>query len=297
VKNGFTAIEMIISLFVVAITAILLASFSQSMMSTFGKIENAKSLVDTVQLVRSTLEKNVQCRLNLKNLPLAFPQAQDTPVTLLASFDPKTQAASGRLAAPGQIMNGAIVQTLSLRPVRQIETSLLMAELQIEFRPQGLRNPADTSQNLTRLIPLVARVQNGLITDCWVKTEKSSVDVDNICMQISGGAANSFDTATGSCKLANGKWIHGTLTSASCPAGSYLPPGAQPGNFCGSSGNFDDDKARQDVQMQDGTTARFGREPVLYDFSGSNTCSCDWAADLTAADLAGAECMILCVVP
>jgi prepilin-type N-terminal cleavage/methylation domain-containing protein len=296
-KKGFTLVEMVISVLLVAMAGVLIASFAQALMGSFSKIENTQALLDTTQLVRMTLEKKDQCRLNFAGLAMTFPQAQDTRVTKISGYDTKTKTAASPLVSEGQVMSGAIVQSLNLKPLHRIESGLIVAELRLEFHPQGLRDPADQSQNMIRTIPMVFRIQSGAIIDCWIRNEKASVDVDNICLQLTGGILNSYDKDTGRCKLANGKWFTGSLSSASCPAGAYLPPTATPYGNCFGDASFDDEAAKEPVTMKDGTVIKLARDPVIYGFSGPNTCLCDWAADLSAADLAGAHCMILCVVP
>ncbi|MBS1969308.1 MAG: hypothetical protein JSU04_03335 [Bdellovibrionales bacterium] len=296
-KKGFTFVEMVISVMLVTMAGVLISSFAKALMDSFSKIDNTQVLLDTTQLVRMTLEKSGQCRLNFIGLPMTFPQTQDTQVSKISGYDIKTNTPASPLVSHGQVMSGAIVQSLSLRPLHQIEGGLIMAELRMDFHPQGLRDPADQSQNMIRTIPMVFRVQSGAVIDCWIRNEKTNMDADNICLQLTGGILNAFDKETGKCGLANGKWIRGDLNSASCPSGAYLPPLASPTGNCSSDANFNDEAAQEPVHMNDGSIIMLARDPVRYNFGGPNTCLCDWAADLSPDELAGAHCMILCVVP
>lgn len=294
-NSGMSLIQLIIALGVASVMIIMMAHLSTSTFGMFQHIEKASMASDTFEEVKASLMSQKQCTLNLKGVSLSMNSPTGGAIDRLRNFD-KDGNPTGNIAVTGVENRGLIVRSLRLRPVAKVDATLTVANLRMTFQKAGVNKtgPGEFQRDL----PIYARTQNDLVTECWGRKDQGTAEANQVCVTISGGALDTFDIESGKCVLGNGEWFDGTPTSASCPAGTLMSPFARAETNCEGRmpEGFVDPFPPTNVTMTDGSTQKAMRPFVLRELNGS-TCTCDWAQDLPAATIALGKCRILCIKP
>ena len=295
VKNGFSLIEVLVGTAILACVLAVIGIFSQNVIGVVGQMEGTKVVADSVDLARLVLTSPDQCTLNLQNIPLSLSVPLGYEVNSISSYDLKTSLPTSLILKEGGNLSGITLQSIYLIPLKQIETGLLYSQLQFTFKLPG----ALTLQPIQRTLPLMVQLMQGKVTGCWLRNDGATIDADAACAQISGGGLNSYNKITGTCTLAGGKWFTGTSQTATCPAGTLLAPNANASYNCNylMPATFQDPAAVA-VQFSDGTSSTIGRPPAYMILNApASTCTCAWATDISASDVATFNCQILCLAP
>jgi type II secretory pathway pseudopilin PulG len=294
-SRGFTLTEAIVAIGIVSGLMAVFSSFSTSTFGLFNNMEKSQAVAIAFEDIRLVIKNNQFCTLNLKGTALTMSQPTGAQVTQIRSFDKDLQPIS-IVAQIAQTNKGLTLSDMRLIPVAFVDDSLMVSNLEMTF----LKSSGGHEQSVTRLIPVYARVQNGQVTQCWQRLDQGTVEANQACLVMSGGALNTFDIVTGECKLANGRWFKGTSRSATCPRGTYLPKGANAGGNCAfeTGPNFVETFTGSVRTLTDGSSVPFSRPPVITQLdSGTATCHCEIATDLPAEQITSIECSILCMVP
>lgn len=289
--KGFSLLEMVISLAVISCLVLILSYFSQNVFMVFGNIEKTKAMTEVMEQLRFTLASGEQCSLNLKDLPFDVANTAGIPIPRLSTFDNNTKLRQSDIVVSSE------AQKILLIPVSQVNTGLISANLQINFQPRS----AGSAAAVSRVLPIVVRVQQGNIQECWLRKDRAQVEVSQLCITLTGGA---LDMLVGmKCELANGKWFVGSSSLATCPSGTLLPPNAKTSTNCDASfpPGFKDEFPKTDVPVVSRKgmgSVRRARDPILLSLdTASSTCYCDAAMDIPTAIRATFSCKILCLVP
>jgi len=288
---GMTLIETVIVLGVAMVIVLTFGILAKDAYQVNGQAGNLSSMGDTYEVLRATLTSSLQCTKNFSGVGLDVTQPLGSVVQKISSFDISGSENSIVLQL-AQNDHGLTVTGISIKPLAAVDTSLIVANLEITFQP------ASASNSIIRKIPFFAHVQDNKIVDCWSRKDQGEIEANQVCEIISNGVLNVYDPEQKKCVLQNGQWYDGILTSASCPSGTFLPANASQYTNCqayfGSA--FVDSFPRTTITMSDGTIHVSVRSPVRVTLSGGQ-CLCDWATDLSPASLVGSTCRILCVKP
>jgi hypothetical protein len=295
-KNaGMSLVELIVAMGLGAVVLTTLGILATSTFGMFDHVEKVSMIGDTFEELKATLRGKNQCTKNLKDVALVMTNQAGASVNKIQSYDQNLTTVISTVLEKNKEDHGLLVKDIRLRPMIQVDSSLMVAKLEITFHKIARGNGL---ADIVRTIPLYARTQSGKVIECWSRQDSGMADASQICKIISNGALDVFDDQTKKCKSGNGQWYDGNATTASCPAGTYLPPGAGADAFCNVNlpPGFEDSFPTVPVSFTDGSTFTVGRSPVRPIISGGK-CICDWAADLPDSSFATAKCQILCIKP
>ena len=189
------------------------------------------------------------------------------------------------------------VMDIELQPKLAMNNELKIASLVVKFRKVA------TGETYLRSLPMLLLVDpsNLQVKECWLRQDVSSIQQTQACMAASDGAINSYDPATNSCKLTNGKWYPGTSIAATCPAGTTLPRFPNSLYHCKADPppGFDDAAfyAASSVPMASGASIPIGRAAVFTKIVPPNGCSCAIAVDIPQTTRDAFVCNAYCIGP
>ena len=293
-RSGMSLIELVVALGIGAVMLTVMGLLASSTISMFSHADKNSNVSDLYEAVRATLASKSQCTDNLKSTAISLTNTDGVSLPQIGSYDLNNNLASPIIETTKQYQ-GITVSKILLKPIAQVTSDLLVANVEVTFdKSSGIQTGVS---EFIRIIPIFAHIQAGQITDCWSKKQEGiSTDASMICEESSNGATSTYDPVTKTCVPDNGTWYAGSLTSATCPAGTKLLKDAGPYSAC--KGNVDpnywDDPMEQvSVQMQDGSVTLATRTPMIQDLQ-NGTCLCHWASDLPATSLTNATCQILC---
>lgn len=297
-QKGFSLIDVMIALAVISGLGLIVAGFSSSATKMLTGVDKNNIIADTMTEISLSMEVPGACTQNLGpglgngvvNISDPINGAQ---LQKISSYLPdKTE--SRKILELTKSFQGITVTDLRLLPVVKLSDALVLTELQATFEHSG-----GGPKTLIRKIPILARVQQNVVQECWLKRDYAQVGFNQICDITSNGAVNTVDE-NGKCTLANGRWFKGTPTEAKCPIIGRLPAAANRKENCRIKrpDGFVDNFQSQVVTLNNGETQKMGREPYRLILDKDNKrCLCDWAADINPSQYAEAECEILCLVP
>lgn len=295
-KNaGMSLLQMLVTLQVSSILVLMIGNYANTTFRMFSHIDKVAAAGDTIDEVKMFIAPKHQCTLNLKDMPLVFNQPAGFAVPRIRAFD-KDGNANSNVVVSGQKTHGMTVESIRLVPYTKVDPALIMANLEIRFSKEIESSAGPTE--LTRKLPIFARVKSGKITECWGKKDHGTAELNQLCLSTSDGALDTFDPVTNSCKLANGEWFDGENDKASCPKGTIIPAKMSWQSNCRGKlpGGFVDTFPKTMLKLTNGGSKATQRDPVRLSLAG-NTCRCDWAADIPSTTVAGGKCRILCIVP
>lgn len=296
-RNGFSLLEALTGMAILSVLLLFVGIFSQSVFGVFGYMEGSKVISDTMSLVRLTLSSLDQCTLNFQNIPLTISPLQSSEIQSISGFDLKNRTPTSLIVKQGQNTNGVLVQNIQMTPLQVIDTGLVYGELQFTFKLPG----SSTLKPSRRVLPMMVRIVQGKVSNCWVKSERASQVADQVCAQVSAEGLNMYNKDTGSCELSGAKWFSGSPQSATCPAGTFLSPNANADANCGifmPPSYVDNTDTSVVVQYSDGTSDEKNRMPAFMSINlATSTCTCNWATDISPANIATFKCQILCLAP
>lgn len=313
-QSGFTLSGAMIALGVVSILGLILAQFSSTASRIFSDIEKSNAVTEIFTELRFTLADREVCKMNFQalnfntSIPPGASAGPRTPVPKVASYGERggTLLNAGRIIEKNQIIRGLTVTELQLVPITQLSSALVLAELQATFKADP-KNPNSTNSSLTRSLPLLMRVKNDKIQECWVRKPYDEMVYNTICSSSTDGSLNAVETSPtaaakdkGQCTLANGQWFQGSTRSATCPAGTFLTADSTEQFNCRPviPPTFTDPFPLIDIPATDGSIITAGRKSYVMTLDkNSRTCHCNWATDLSAQTIATFRCEVLCLVP
>ena len=289
-RSGFNLVELSISLGLLSVIGLIISQFSASAFGFFSNTQKSMQINDSFELLRLTLA--TQCTPNLKGKALSLNNMSGAGLPSISSFAPDLVTPLNPVLQTGSTHNGLLIQNIQLLPKVQVNTSLILAELQVNFSSQG----GGALQNVLRTLPIFAQVDSDKVSSCWLRPDTANMISSNeICIVASNSQLDYFDPATNSCTRANASWHSGSTASATCPTGTVLPIGATPGYFCkgGPPSGFSDSFATTPITFSIGGTQPKRRPYVMTTLNNASaTCNCHWATDLATSS--AFRCQILC---
>jgi hypothetical protein len=288
--------ETMVAAGVAAVVGAVLFGFMSSSFDIYTRIKNTTEIADTMSEIRAVLAVNRQCTNNFKGQALS-----NLAVTQIKQFDVRstTPATPVNILTLGPLARKQVtVSSINLNSKYVLSSELIIADLTVQF------NKTNSNELVAqRTIPIFAVMDKGLVKECWVKQDQSSLEYNQACMSFSGGALT-YDPLTQNCGLNNGTWYFTTGLSISCPSGKTLPPYPNKDVHCHvTPPSTFDDKTYYPPTYLDWQNAppagtglpqfQAGRPPwqLLLDVPTS-TCSCGIAKDIT---IGGFQCGVYCV--
>jgi type II secretory pathway pseudopilin PulG len=296
-QQGFTLMNLLLSLGLVATVALALAAIAGSSSSFLSNMDQMARINDTMDEMLNGLSIDGQCKKNFLNVGLSATPPVESQVNKVSFFDPS--GIPHDILALNQVLPGIAVKDLRLVPGPEINSSVVAASLQVTFQ----KSSTDGGQTIRRSIPIFAVTQAKKLVDCWVRKVNPSIVYDQICLTSSGQVLDKFDPIANECTVTNGRWVPGTSTAASCPGGAYVAPSnASSLSHCRvqlPSGWSDPAiGTAPPIPFTNGYSSTGLRSPFLLVLNkAANSCQCYWATDIPAANTTGATCQVLCVFP
>ena len=300
--DGFTLMEVIVTVGIFSLLALMAGTFGNFYAARFRQMENAVAVDLAVNDIRLVFSQPNQCRANLIDTPVTASGAL-LPSKSIGQFDPSLIGPKSALPYPpptrvlahlnAQVSN-VIFDDMTLTPVGKISPSLTAVRLTLKVRLPSFI-PAGA---LTRTIDLLSIVgATGNVTDCWVQQDTGKLISNQVCKVSSNGALDTYDPATSNCVLSNGKWYDGTEMAATCPAGTKVTATATYQSNCRDSGSgIADPRPPTMFPMTTGPALNASRGTLWITVDiPSSTCSCSPASDLPPALFASTVCSVLCV--
>lgn len=297
-QKGFSLVDVMIALAVVSGLGLIVAGFSSSATKMLTGVDKNNIIADTMTEISLALEVPGACTQNLgagfgNGVVNVSDPINGAQLQKISSYLPdKTEAR--KILERTKSFQAITVTDLRLIPVVKLSDALVLTELQATFEHSG-----GGPHVLIRKLPILARVQQNVVQECWLKRDYQQVGFNQICDITSNGAVNTVDE-NGKCTLANGRWFKGTPTEAKCPIIGRLPVAANNRENCRMKrpAGFVDSFQTQTVILNNGETQKMGRDPYRLVLDKDNKrCLCDWAEDINPSEYATAECEILCLVP
>ncbi len=299
-NSGFSLIEVTVTLGILGVLVLVVANFSTTAMGFFSNMNKTASIADSMEEMRFTLASANACTKNFGGRPLSMAAPLNLPS--VSNYSSKLDALTGEFLTSGKEMNGLKVESIRLVPQLQLTDTVIVSHLQVEFSKTG-EGPG--AKIVNRKIPIFAKIRAGVIDKCWIKQDYASLEYNQMCTSATGGALNYYNPATGECTLASGQWFMGSPTSASCPAGGSLPKGVAAGDLTAHnckivepSGGIVDPITGTPTTYSDGSTRPEKRAYSITSANpATNSCECAYGVEISASDVAGSKCAILCYIP
>ena|GEM_PF-2846793 len=291
--NGFSLIEALLGLVILAASGVLIASLSKSSFQFMNGMEKTQTITTILEDVKMVMKSNVNCTLNLKGTPISMGDSSGAPLTGIRLFG-KNKELLNTVAQVGDSDKGLTLTDMRLVPLAKVDDNLIVTHLKLEFTKMN----GTLSQKVIRQLPIYARTQSGKITECWQRYDQGVIEASQICKTISDGSLNSV--IDDQCTIENSKWFEGTQVSSTCPAGTYLNAGANALSNCRcvQQSGFIDNFEVSAKKLTDGSVASFTRKAAIAEIdTKSNTCQCIPAVDLDANQKSRIKTSILCIIP
>ncbi len=290
-QSGYSLAELLVILALTGVLGLVIAGLWSISSQSTRLLSNSLQMNDTINDLRAALSRTADCTNNFRNIALGD-DPRGTSVSRVTEYGGSrpTQV----LAEVGVQRGNTKIESMRLRPISRLNPGMIAAELEVTF---AKRNPEDPAA-APRAIGILAHVQGGRIQNCWVREDASSKTLSQICFGLTGGALDTYDTATNSCTLLNGRWFEGSNTAATCPAGTILPLDAQAEYNCEMIVPADFEDKQTTFTNTAGQTVNRAYEAFFQTLDKPRrTCNCVYATDVPASVVAQVKCKILCQVP
>ena len=302
-ESGMGLIGMMISISISGIIVLSILSATVYSHRAQRGVRLAEDFVDLVSEIKIAMETGTSstCTRNLnraitqyetKHGTINFNNPASAPaVPLPLSYFKADGTVDRDIAAPGATTIGGIkIRALNLVTKANIATDKVMFEIQVEGEKTG---EVQGSKISVHRIPLFGKTEAA--TGKFISCTSTGMSLEDTVCDLMAEGNYIYNTETGKCEpLYEEQCFDGTGTDpnyATCPAGTLATD-------CRS--NVIDPlwkkEGTPEREYANGESKKFMPRPYLCEVTGPTTVRCHYAADLTAADLAGVKCSPCCNV-
>ncbi len=287
-KNGFSLLSVIVSLAIVAIIGLSLATFSASTTAYFSKMDQHTRINEAAEEMRNLLSNPFQCTKNFANKNFNPNTTAETAVTTILLYN-ESDLTTNESFLVNKDDRGVMISSISIVPGKNIlDNKINAASLQIVFKSKSNVN------DIERNIPIYILTSANKITSCWIKKPEGDAIGEQICAIASG---ETYDPIAKKCiSTAKGVWHTGTSTEATCPRGTSMVQSKKRSKCSYQlADGWEDPQPKTSIPMTNGSTVVKVRSPARFSVdTENNTCHCSWANNIPDGDVSNFKCKVLC---